>query len=128
MLMVYLRTRTDFFDSIDLKTSFVEKITNEDRNFDFDLSTKNGRESYTASMLLRFILQLVCNGHSITGYDYSDSENDEVQNEQEYRIATAIYPSASMMNHSCDPNIMNRYKIISILTFKKYGNTCFSLS
>lgn len=27
--------------------------------------------------------------------------------EKEVRRATAIYPSAAMMNHSCDPNIIN---------------------
>ncbi len=29
--------------------------------------------------------------------------------EEQVRIATAIYPTTSLLNHSCDPTIINRY-------------------
>jgi hypothetical protein len=61
-------------------------------------------------LILRHIAQLVCNGHAITKLDRAlpENESQQVLTECQVRIATAIYPSASMMNHSCDPNIINR--------------------
>ena len=32
-----------------------------------------------------------------------------VTSNNQYRVATAIYPSASMMNHSCDPTVINSF-------------------
>ena len=32
-----------------------------------------------------------------------------VVSNNQFRIATAIYPSASMMNHSCDPSVINSF-------------------
>lgn len=65
--------------------------------------------------------QLICNGHAITKLGITEStqesltestppecRNGEVVSQEQVRIATAIFPSASMMNHSCDPNIINR--------------------
>ena len=40
--------------------------------------------------------------------DLDDDEGPVVNNSQ-YRIASAIYPSASMMNHSCDPTVINSF-------------------
>lgn len=67
------------------------------------------------ALLLRHIAQLVCNAHAITKLDsdrnpanMSVNCYNTVVSESQQRIATAIYPSASMMNHSCDPNIINR--------------------
>jgi hypothetical protein len=65
---------------------------------------------FVGGLILRHISQLVCNGHAITKLDktFAEDENQDVLTERQVRIATAIYPSASMMNHSCDPNIINR--------------------
>jgi hypothetical protein len=62
------------------------------------------------SRILRHIAQLICNGHAITKIDTNLLEKGFVNTraEAKVRIATAIYPSASMMNHSCDQNISNR--------------------
>uniref|UniRef100_A0A8D9AGY5 Protein-lysine N-methyltransferase SMYD4 n=1 Tax=Cacopsylla melanoneura TaxID=428564 RepID=A0A8D9AGY5_9HEMI len=66
--------------------------------------------------ILRHIGQLICNGHAITKLGVTEStpsdpdgRNGEVVGHEQVRIATAIFPSASMMNHSCDPNIINSF-------------------
>lgn len=69
-------------------------------------STKNFKKLYVSSLLLRYILQLIGNGYAITRSDTLLSEDKPTMNQQEI-VATGIYPSASMMNHSCDPNIIN---------------------
>lgn len=60
-------------------------------------------------LILLHIAQLVCNGHAITAIMQEESVAGKILNEEQVRIATAIYPSASMMNHSCDPSIINGY-------------------
>uniref|UniRef100_A0A1B6BYA9 Protein-lysine N-methyltransferase SMYD4 n=1 Tax=Clastoptera arizonana TaxID=38151 RepID=A0A1B6BYA9_9HEMI len=89
LLILYLENRTNFFST----------PGNE------DVHSMGGR-------ILRHIAQLICNGHAITKLDciYDSIESDKVIEEWEQRIATAIYPSASMMNHSCDNNILNNFK------------------
>ena len=70
-----------------------------------------------ASRILHHIGQLVCNGHAITRLveedkllrDYEVSGESTVKFERQVRIATALYPSASIMNHSCEPNIINSF-------------------
>ena len=67
-------------------------------------------------LLLRHILQLVCNAHAITSVQTeSHTESSEhassegsVSSTEQTRVATAIYPTASLMNHSCDPTIVSR--------------------
>ncbi|XP_073974235.1 SET and MYND domain-containing protein 4-like isoform X2 [Rhodnius prolixus] len=61
-------------------------------------------------LILLHIAQLVCNGHAITAIMQEESVAGKILNEEQVRIATAIYPSASMMNHSCDPSIINGFK------------------
>jgi len=63
--------------------------------------------SFAATLILKHILQLVCNASAI--YRVSSTHEDEengVYSESQQRIATAIYTSCSMMNHSCDPEII----------------------
>lgn len=68
--------------------------------------------------ILRHIAQLVCNGHAITKIDATESVEgySKTLGEAQTRIATAIYPAVSMMNHSCDHNILNRF--VFVLLFK----------
>lgn len=108
MLTTYLELYTDFFDTVDLKKSFADKFTDSSMDFDCDLSTNHGKQLYISSFLLRHTLQMICNGHAITKLSLDTMENDRVAAEHQQRIATGIFPSASMMNHSCDPNIINR--------------------
>ncbi|XP_037088056.1 SET and MYND domain-containing protein 4-like [Pollicipes pollicipes] len=63
---------------------------------------------WTAAILLRHVLQLVCNAHAPTKLIPVPTEGSVAQLSEE-RIATAIYPSASYMNHACDPSIINSF-------------------
>lgn len=97
MLSLFLVHKTDYFKS-ELSSGRKEDIVVE-----------------VCALLLRHITQLVCNAHAITKLDSDQRTADhpiddmnKVVSESQQRIATAIYPSASMMNHSCDPNIINR--------------------
>jgi len=79
---------------------------------------------YVGGLMLRHITQLICNASAIyevgpTPLDDSDEMGDGgggspgsascVVSNNQFRIATAIYPSASMMNHSCDPSVINSF-------------------
>ncbi|XP_054290249.1 SET and MYND domain-containing protein 4-like isoform X1 [Macrosteles quadrilineatus] len=60
--------------------------------------------------IFRHIAQLICNGHAITKVDADNETKGRLTTtERQTRIATAIYPSASMMNHSCDQNISHSF-------------------
>jgi len=92
------------------------------------------------ALLLRHTCQLVSNAHAITGivrtnarlsasrtstlpsgevssqeafsgHD-SDGVSCPVDESQQVRLATAIYPTASLMNHACDPSIISRSVLI----------------
>ncbi|XP_052802210.1 SET and MYND domain-containing protein 4-like [Mya arenaria] len=67
-------------------------------------------ELYIGKLLLRHILQLVCNAHAITEIQVSDTGTvGTVEESSQVRVATAIYPTASLMNHSCDPTIISSF-------------------
>ena len=59
------------------------------------------------ALLLRHILQLVCNAHAITDMQYTSSLTENIVEQDQVRIATAIYPTTSLLNHSCEPSIIN---------------------
>ncbi|XP_041367336.1 SET and MYND domain-containing protein 4-like isoform X2 [Gigantopelta aegis] len=62
------------------------------------------------SALLLHIEQLVCNAHAITELQVSQvCDDDIVDTKSQVRIATAIYPTASLMNHACDPTIISSF-------------------
>lgn len=109
MLTLYLSKYTDFFKDINLKECLVSKFSNNEFNIKCDLATDDDKQLYVSSLLLRHILQLICNGHAITKINVTPNDDEnKLLIEEQTRVATAIYPSASMMNHSCDPNIINR--------------------
>ncbi|CAK9806895.1 SET and MYND domain-containing protein 4 [Anthophora quadrimaculata] len=101
MLTTYLLEYTNFFKTNNLEECLVNKFLNNSFNSNFNILTDNDKQLYVSSLLLRYILQLIGNGHAIT----KSSTNDSSMNQD--IVATGIYPSASMMNHSCDPNIIN---------------------
>jgi len=108
--MMYLSNYTDFFKVVNLKECLISKFYND---FNGDLAVEGNEQLYVSSVLLKHILQLISNGHAITKINaIADKYNKYYKNklflQEQDRIATAIYPSASMMNHSCDPNIINR--------------------
>lgn len=97
MLTMYLSEYTDYFKITDLNDCLINKFRDNTFNFNFNILTDSDKQLYVSSLILRYILQLICNGHAITN---SNTLQQEI-------VATGIYPSASMMNHSCDPNIIN---------------------
>ncbi|CAL1689834.1 unnamed protein product [Lasius platythorax] len=110
MLTLYLSKYTDFFKDINLKECLVSKFSNNEFNIKCDLATDDDKQLYVSSLLLRHILQLICNGHAITKINVTPNDDEnKLLIEEQTRVATAIYPSASMMNHSCDPNIINSF-------------------
>ncbi|CAG5872966.1 unnamed protein product [Menidia menidia] len=56
------------------------------------------------SAVLRHMLQLICNAQAVMALQDTGPENSSVQSRQEVRIATAIFPTLSLLNHSCCPN------------------------
>ncbi|XP_072930927.1 SET and MYND domain-containing protein 4-like [Epargyreus clarus] len=98
MLTLYLEKFTSFFEFLPTRLPF----TLADRQL----------RLFAAALMLRSLGQLVCNGHatmSLCTVEQDDGRNGRTLTEKEVRRATAIYPSAAMMNHSCEPNIINTF-------------------
>lgn len=94
-LTLYLEKFTKYFDYLRSKLPFV--------------MLEHELKLFAASLLLRHMGQLVCNGHAIMSLQEFETNGLRSVEEREVRLATAIYPSASLMNHSCDPNIVNSF-------------------
>ena len=64
-------------------------------------------------LFLHHLLQLRCNTHNISTIivDDSTSSSSEVQSTSEVQLGSAVYPTASLMNHSCNPNALFRLLI-----------------
>ncbi|XP_069647372.1 SET and MYND domain-containing protein 4 isoform X2 [Haliaeetus albicilla] len=58
-----------------------------------------------AEAMLRHMLQLQCNAQAITVMQESGSGDSAVVNKKPVRLATALFPVLSLLNHSCCPNI-----------------------
>uniref|UniRef100_A0A3Q3ICY0 Protein-lysine N-methyltransferase SMYD4 n=1 Tax=Monopterus albus TaxID=43700 RepID=A0A3Q3ICY0_MONAL len=56
------------------------------------------------SAVLRHFLQLRCNAQAILTLQDTGAANSPVQSSREICIATAIFPTLSLLNHSCYPN------------------------
>ncbi|XP_015235544.1 PREDICTED: SET and MYND domain-containing protein 4 isoform X1 [Cyprinodon variegatus] len=56
------------------------------------------------SAVLRHMLQLRCNAQAVITLQEAGSQNSQVQSVEEIRIATAMFPTLSLLNHSCCPN------------------------
>ncbi|XP_068633565.1 SET and MYND domain-containing protein 4-like [Battus philenor] len=98
MLTIYLEHFTTFFEYLPTKVPY--------RLSGVQLQV------FAAAVVLRSLGQLVCNGHAALSLSTVETENDGggcTVTEREVRRATAIYPSAAMMNHSCDPNVINTF-------------------
>ncbi|KAK6627196.1 hypothetical protein RUM44_009673 [Polyplax serrata] len=89
LLALYIRNHTSYFD-----------VSPDDNNANFKI---------LVSILWRHIMQLICNGHAISNVLLKNTVKFKVYEEVDTRVGTAIYPSASMMNHSCEPSIINSF-------------------
>ncbi|XP_045027632.1 SET and MYND domain-containing protein 4-like isoform X1 [Daphnia magna] len=86
-----------------LTAAFLTLLLEQHTKF-FQLASQEDRY-LVGGLILVHICQMVSNAHAITEICALD-ENSERQE----RIATAIYPSASLMNHSCDPTVINSFQ------------------
>ena len=84
--------------------------------------------------------------HTLSRVDFNGGDSDvgslAVDTSQQVRLATAVYPTASLMNHSCEPSIISRchllhcgllqenwYLIYNLLTYCQClfrGSVCIS--
>ncbi|XP_054164012.1 SET and MYND domain-containing protein 4-like [Oppia nitens] len=71
------------------------------------ISSKSENYESLGGIILKHILQLITNGHSIASMEFIGQSSNLCF--QDRRIATAIYPTVSLMNHSCDPNVIAIY-------------------
>lgn len=78
-----------------------------ERHTSFFASATSDEISTIGGLILVHICQMVSNAHAVTELCLVDDHN-----EKQERIATAIYPSASLMNHSCDPTVINRFELM----------------
>lgn len=110
LLATYMETCTNFFETVDLKECLVDKFTDPSMSFNFDVTTKRGKKLYVGSMILRHSLQMLANAYAVVRLvETSPSLERETFVEEQQRIAAGAYPSASMLNHSCDPSVIHTY-------------------
>ncbi|XP_043105892.1 SET and MYND domain-containing protein 4 isoform X2 [Puntigrus tetrazona] len=60
--------------------------------------------SMLGTTALRHMMQLRCNAQAVTAVMVEEESGVAVQSSNEIRIATAIFPVLSLLNHSCSPN------------------------
>ncbi|KAL1266412.1 hypothetical protein QQF64_002087 [Cirrhinus molitorella] len=60
--------------------------------------------SMLGATALRHMLQLRCNAQGVIAVMVKEESGMAVQSSSEIRIATAIFPVLSLLNHSCSPN------------------------
>lgn len=79
------------------------------------LSEVQDKKDVVEKLLLHHLMQLRCNVHAITKI-ISEEESGggrsevsgSVERQRQVRLAMAIFPTASLLNHSCDPNTVVR--------------------
>ena len=89
-MVIYLEDFTDFFKSSSISWKSIEEIS---------------------FALLKHIIQAICNGFAIKKSSIDNYEDMAWLELSQITFATGMYSSASMMNHSCGPNIITRLVI-----------------
>lgn len=75
-----------------------------------------------ACLILRHLLQTICNAHAITKLrDVLTSDNASTMEREQIRYATAMYPRVSLLNHSCNSNVLSSYREDSAVIVVKSG-------
>uniref|UniRef100_A0A672K6K1 Protein-lysine N-methyltransferase SMYD4 n=1 Tax=Sinocyclocheilus grahami TaxID=75366 RepID=A0A672K6K1_SINGR len=69
-----------------------------------DSGTWQPEMSMPGATALRHMMQLRCNTQAVTAVMVKEESGMAVQSSSEIRIATAIFPVLSLLNHSCSPN------------------------
>lgn len=79
-------------------------------------------EISAASLILRHLLQTICNAHAITKLrDVATTANASTLEREQIRYATAMYPRVSLLNHSCNSNVLSSYREDSAVIVVKSG-------
>ncbi|CAG0893605.1 unnamed protein product [Darwinula stevensoni] len=63
---------------------------------------------FVGGLLLQHIEQLISNANAITTLHESTTKGKLIEVSQE-KIASALYPTSSLMNHSCDPCVLQTF-------------------
>ena len=74
-------------------------------------------------LILRHLLQTICNAHAITQLSDNEKANAATFGRDQVRFATAIYPRVSLLNHSCDSNVMSSFDEDSSVIEVRTGRT-----
>ncbi|KAI4889723.1 hypothetical protein NFI96_033077, partial [Prochilodus magdalenae] len=69
-----------------------------------DIGDWREEQSILGTTALRHMMQLRCNAQAVTAVRVKEDSSLAVQASGEVRIATAIFPVLSLLNHSCCPN------------------------
>ena len=77
----------------------------ESRNGTNDSSNFALTKENLGCLLLHHMQQMPCNIHAVTAI-VSVNEQAGVWSKEQRRIAAGIYPTASLMNHACDPDVI----------------------
>lgn len=99
-----LRTASGEDGTIDGDTNETGTSDSDTKKYEHQVDVKH----QVGGLLLRHICQLICNGHAIRE-KLVVTETGQVDLVEEQRIATAIYPATSLLNHSCQPNVIARW-------------------
>lgn len=105
------RTPEDLFKR-SFQAYFLLKCLEETDFFTKDgIDTSSDDINYVAGHILRHIMMLPCNAHEVSELALNLESLPESETKE---IGSGIYPTLSLINHSCDPNVVRH----------SYGDTC----
>ncbi|CAB4066922.1 unnamed protein product [Lepeophtheirus salmonis] len=131
LLTTYLQKRTKFFKQAP------SSLESNMENLGLNESDDPEMFLFIAGLMLKHICQLVCNGSAIyevlpetvSDCDMDVSNNNPiVYSTSQQRVATAIYSSVSMLNHSCNPNCSTVMDLILEGILSQNEEKCFNSS
>ena len=80
--------------------------------------TSNIREpSDLRAVFLMHLMQLRCNSYSVSSVALENASGTHVQKTSAVCLGSAIYPTASLINHSCYPNAILRLVLPCMMLF-----------
>lgn len=79
--------------------------------FPTDTSPSSLGGDVVGCLLFHHSQQMACNVHAITAIvsTNGDKPRQQVVSREQKRIGSAIYPTASLLNHACDPDVIVRW-------------------